>query len=104
MAAPAVPRLPTAAEGVDLYLEADAVHYEAARIQTAVGLLEEVLGEAFTGDKEANLVLRDALVLFLRDVSAGLEAEARGAMKGKESLCWTKAVCRRQLEGLRKED
>jgi len=95
----AVPGPPTAAPGAAIYLKADAVHYEAARINTAVELLEGVLAEGFTAHKEANLVFRDALVLFLRDASAQLEAGASAALKGKESPYWTEAVLRRQLEG-----
>ncbi|MDO8474595.1 MAG: hypothetical protein Q7W02_00125 [Candidatus Rokubacteria bacterium] len=76
MSAPAVP----------LTLDASAVQYAAARIQTAAELLEKILAEAFTDHKVANLIFRDALVLFLKQESSELEEGASGALKGK--ACW----------------
>jgi hypothetical protein len=73
-----------------LPLDPDMVHHVAGRIKTAVELLDEVLAEAFTHHKEANLILRDALVLLLLDESRLLEAETLAALNGKESVGWTK--------------
>lgn len=81
-----------------LPLEADLVQYQAARLQTAAELLEEILAEAFTDHKEANLVFRDALVLFLQDVSGQLESAARDAMKGTKVR-----ELRRPVAGVEKE-
>jgi hypothetical protein len=92
---------------VPLALDASSVQYAAARIQTAAELLEEVLGEAFTDHKEANLIFRDALVFLLQKESRELEEGARGALKGK--ACWPAADTpeanrvRPLLEGLGKE-
>lgn len=101
MPARAVPRPTTAPPGVAADLEADLVQYQAARLQTAAELLEEVLAENFTDHKEANLIFRDALVLFLQDVSGQLESQARGALKGKDSPGRTKNP--HPLGGLGKE-
>jgi hypothetical protein len=73
-----------------LPLEPDMVHYMAARSTTAAELLDEVLGEAFTADKEANLIFRDALMLLVLDESRRLKAEAHSALKGKESAGMTR--------------
>ena len=69
---------------VPLALDADSVQWAAARIQTAAELLEDVLAEGFTGNKDANRIFRDALVFFLQKESSELEAGARGALKGKD--------------------
>ena len=95
------------ARAVPLALDADSVQWAAARIRTAAELLEEVLGEAFTGHKQANLIFRDALVLLLQKESRELEEGARGALKGKDDWPATRppeaSRPRPLFEGLGKE-
>jgi len=89
-----------AAPRPDVYLESDAVHYAADRIQTAAELLEEVLSKEWTDKEYVNIIFRDALVLLIQEESRELNEAARGAMNGKDSPCWTRTTPRRPLEGL----